>query len=253
MIPSQKKPHGVPAFTDAPNSHPSFFVLDRLYMDQRAGVTEEGTHAERSHVEGCSRCRAYLAALDREAEKPLPAWTHRQEAVSPWTRLYAVLFRPSFVGPALGAVALVLIFLFPFRHRDDPALEHPAITAKGGPGVNVYVKRGEHVTLWDGRAPLYPRDRIRLEVAGAGFRHVTVASPKGTGASLTSLYTGPLRMDAPTQLPASWTLDEARGTETLHVILSHRPLSADSLDLSQLLSESQIALHTLIFRKEALK
>lgn len=260
MSPSAKpSAHGLPqpqSRGESPAAHPSFFLLDRIHLDGLRGFVDEALRDPRLHVGSCADCQAYLASLAEQAARTTPIPLRALKPVSLWSRIRDAFFRPLVVGPTLAACTVLCLYIVIRRPPEQPTPSPSLSSEKGGPSIRVYIKRDERVSVWDGRAPLYPRDRIRLEVAGSGFRFVTVASPEAddSGRSiLRAIYAGPLRADAPTQLPASWTLDQAGGAEILHILLSHKPLPPAGLDLAGLRRESQVSVHTLVFRKETPK
>lgn len=235
--------------------HPSYFLLDRLHLAELRRLPDAETDGVQAHVQDCERCRAYLRSLSAAASSVAPGWVTASRAGSRWARLWASLVRPAVLVPTLSALAVTLVLLGTRGLVSDESSQGTGpgpVTPKGGSGVQVYVKRGEQVLLWDGKAALQPHDRIRLEVAGGGFPLVTVATPAEGGGltSLVPLYSGPLRPDVPTQLPASWTLDDRRGVELLYVILSEQPLPAGPLDLVGLRQRLRLAVHTLHVQKE---
>jgi hypothetical protein len=99
--------------------------------------------------------------------------------------------------------------------------------AKGAPSVAIYVKRGEVVSLWDGRAAFAPGDALRLKISPQGFDRVAVASLQGD--NVTELYAGLVSARGESVLPPSWTLDAAPGPDALLLVFSHAPLSEDGL------------------------
>jgi hypothetical protein len=98
----------------------------------------------------------------------------------------------------------------------------------GAPEVALWIKRGERVFTWQDEEPVQPGDRLRIEVAPAGYSHVAVLAPRGGRLEL--LYAGPVRAAGSTLLPKAWEVDAAAGRETLVVVLSHRPLSRDEAE-----------------------
>lgn len=192
------------------SSHPSFLELDRHAL----GV---GVPATADHVTGCSQCQAHLQKLEQQL--PVPAWAHDVSR----SRRFRWLGAPQLV--ALGACAAavaVAVAVLPRPHAEGE------IGVKGNPSVAVYIKRGERVSLWDGRSPLRAGDSVQLKVAPEGFRRVVVASIEGGAAK--ELYAGPVAARDATLLPESWTLDAAPGPEALLVVFSNTPLSPDELN-----------------------
>lgn len=191
------------------NSHPSFFALDR------ATLGSDEVDAHRDHVDSCDRCRAHVERLLRP--DPVPAWVVelRPPRARPTWRWWGS-------GLALAGAVAALLFVVLHDRRDRDAFT----TVKGSATVVVHVKRGDEVFVWDGVAPIQPGDRLRLEVAPGGHRHVQVFT-----SARVSLYDAPLPTQAgPTLLPKAWQVDDQPGAETLIVVLSDDPVSADSLD-----------------------
>jgi len=191
------------------SDHPSFLQLDRHAL----GV---GVAATADHVKGCAQCQAHL----EKCEQPLsvPAWA--RDLSRP--RRFRWLGAPQLAAfGACAAAVAIAVALWPRPHAEGE------IGVKGNPSVAVYMKRGEHVSLWDGRTPLRAGDSVQLKVAPEGFGRVAVASIEGGAAK--ELYAGPVASRDATLLPQSWTLDAAPGPEALLIVFSNAPLSADQL------------------------
>jgi hypothetical protein len=69
-----------------------------------------------------------------------------------------------------------------------------------------------------------PGDRLRLEISAEGLGQLLVATP---GGFQEPLFQGPIDAKRPTLLPTSWLVDDSPGSESLLVVLSAEPLSAD--------------------------
>jgi hypothetical protein len=189
--------------------HPSFLQLDRLVL----GIDDPGTAA---HLKACDECRAHVGRCEMPA--PVPAAT--RELAMRSVRL--IQLRRWLLG--LPAAVVVAAFLALGVHR-IPGRD--ATSSKGSPSVAVYVKHGAAVSLWDGRAPLFPGDGLQLKVAPAGFSRVTVASV--AAASIDELYAGEVEARGETTLPRSWTLDADPGPEVMLIVFSRVPLSSSEL------------------------
>lgn len=190
--------------------HPSSFRLDAIALGE---PTDE---ALARHLRECSRCAARLAELRRPP--PVPAWLDdlarppRRRSFGAW-RLAAVL------SPALAAAVAVGLFAStPWRGADG-------VREKGAPSVALYLKRGEAVSTWDGRAPLRPGDRIRVGIRAAGYRHVSVATIAPSRETPAVLFAGPLRAHGESLLPISFRVDARGGAEVLSVILGDDAIS----------------------------
>ena len=154
---------------DRPESHPSFLELDRTALGM---ASAEAT----AHVEGCSACAAYL---DRVRQRlPVPQWVGSLQP-KPSER------RPRWFSMGLvAALATTATVIIAVRVQSDhilPADHHAGsgVTAKGMPSIALYVKRGDHVSLWDGQSSLASGDSLRLKVTPEGFSFVSVIEQIG--------------------------------------------------------------------------
>lgn len=235
----------------APRPHPSRLELDGLLLD--AAAAAPGT---RAHVAACADCGAYLARLESAAAAPLPAALQvhaMRPPVSQRPRALPRLLRPVFVGPSLAAAAaLALLVLRSHPHEgrlaSAPDREAAGVREKGGPRVTLYLQRGSGVWRWDEQERVRAGDRLRLEVAAAGYRHVTVATEAG-GERLRTLYAGPLAERGATLLPASWQLDAQGRSETLVVLLSQAPIPEAELRRDAPARPGR-SVHKLVLQKE---
>jgi hypothetical protein len=215
------------------STHLSFLALDgiRLGRPQDAG--------ERAHLADCAACAGYLQPAD-PAGLPRPDWLSRASLAvgindrsqsearfhrgrRPWIWLLAL-------APAAGAAALWLVAPRPGpRPVETPAAAPGAATLeqgtreKGTPAVRVFVKRDDRVFVWDGKRPVRPDDRLRLEVHRAGYRFVSVAGLPRSGLPPQILYQGPLDSGGPL-LPISFRVDDRGTEEVLSVILGRAPV-----------------------------
>ncbi|MCC6808599.1 MAG: hypothetical protein IT381_14340 [Deltaproteobacteria bacterium] len=184
------------------STHPSFFMLDR------AGLGDAAAKAQiAEHLETCGVCRAHLQALAAPANElalqrikraPSPA----RPLVPRWIMAAAAAAVVSVIGIGLANV---------LSDRGD------VVTAKGAPSVAVYVKRGDTVFLWNGRAPLRANDTIRLKIVPEEMRFVEVRDASGA-----VLYKGELTPPE-TTLPVAWRIDEQGEAEHLTVWLGRAP------------------------------
>lgn len=249
--------------TSAHAGHPSYLELDRLFlMAGRATASSPGEEADAAalHVRDCVRCKEYLTALQHRAAAPLPAWVSARPTRPPsrWAQILESLRRPSFfpvAATAAAGLALLVLVHGGSGGRTQPATstEPPSpaesVREKGGPVVAVFIKRGEQVLRWDGHARLRAQDRIRLQVAGAGYAQVTVALEQPGGAQV--LYAGELAGAAPTALPGSWQVSAEGKSEILAVILSPQRLPAAPLDVAALRQQRELWVTELVMEKEA--
>lgn len=196
-------------------SHPSFLALDRHALEPQAAVA--------SHLEGCASCRAHVEAVQRAL--PLPGWLEKPPVRR---RLW-----PGALALA-GAAAALLLTLTPAAP--------PATTAKGGPGVTVWLRRGSDVARWDGARALRAGDAFRLELSGEGYAHAAVVR----GAEV--LFRAPAPSRA-TMTPA-WELDAEPGDERLLVVYSQQPLEGAQVPGLVGRRDAEVWSVELVLRKE---
>jgi hypothetical protein len=195
-------------------AHPSLFALDAHALDPRKGEVQ-------THLDECPQCQAHLAAL--RVSTPFPAKLKGLQAaspqsVSPWWRVLA-----------LGlAAAAVLLTIGSLSTRDQPQL----ITAKGAPAAALWLHRDGKVLAWNGQ-PVHTGDAVRIEVAPAGFTHVTVFDEH----TRQVLYEAVVPDGAPALTPA-WQFDGQSPSESLRVILSRGPVGADTLESAPCTTEA---------------
>lgn len=188
--------------------HPSYLELDRHVL--ACGAPETAAHVAR-----CARCQAHLDALG--AVEPPPAWLAQVQPARAATRKRAA-------GFGLGGLALAAALYLAVLRPGSPATDYDG--AKGGPAIAVHVNREGRVALWD-QSALHPGDRIRLEVAPAGFEYVSVFA---AGEKLSTMYSGRVPSHAQTLLPKAWLLDAAPGPERVLVMFSHALISEQAAD-----------------------
>jgi hypothetical protein len=169
--------------------HPSYFALDRHHL---SGDPDIG-----AHVAVCPACRAYLDGL-REPDQ-LPAWLPQRRP------------RRWVIGLSVALAAAASVALWP---REE-------IREKGTPAVQVHLKRGDAVSPWQAGMGLRAGDRLRLQIAPAGYRFVSVATG---GPAPAVLFAGALDPAGSTLLPASFRVDGAAAEETLDVVLAAQPV-----------------------------
>jgi hypothetical protein len=195
------------------SEHPTQYALDRVALGAPAPADVA------AHVGGCARCASELAS--RSAAEP-PGWLDAVK-VSPraperarrgWWRLVPL---PA-LAVATAALVAVVLRVGPPRDAND------ATRPKGTPDVVVYVKRGEQVGAWDGRAPVRPGDRLRVGIRGSGYAHLSIASLASAGEPAL-LYAGPLAPTGETLLPLAFRVDARGGAEVLSVIASPEPVA----------------------------
>lgn len=186
--------------------HPSRLQLDRLAL----GLSHPPTVA---HAATCAQCGAHLKAV--QVELPLPSWVKELGTArpAPWLSWW----RPALALAAMVLIAVVVAFL------PQPG---PDLTAKGtgAPQVQVWVNRAGRVELWSGAA-LRPDDAFRFEVRPGAFKHLTVVELRG-GEVYRVLHSAPVGPDG---LSPAWAVDAEGAQEEVMLLLSHAPLSDESL------------------------
>jgi hypothetical protein len=185
-------------------THPSFFALDAYVLDPRGGDVA-------THVQSCAQCQAHVAAAKVAVPFPdaLVGLEPRTERVPTWWRWLA-----------LGlAAAVVLISVAWFATR-TPA---PQFAAKGTPAAALWLQREGKVTAWTGQ-PVRDGDTVRFELVPAGLNHVTVFDET----THEVLYEAQVP-EGSTFTPA-WQFDGAPSSESLRVVFSHGPVTAQSLE-----------------------
>jgi hypothetical protein len=188
--------------------HPSEYALDRAALG--AAAPDVGAHLAR-----CARCSGVVAA--RRAPGEPPAWLASVKIGPERRRRRRWWILPI---PLLAAAAAMIVAVHGGTIRGGVA----GIREKGAPRVTVFVKRGDAVVAWDGRAPIRPGDRLRLSVRAPGYAQVSIASLASPDAPAV-LWAGPLERDADTVPPLSFRVDAQGTREVLSVVLSMQPVT----------------------------
>lgn len=234
-------------------SHPSYFELDTLFLDDSLVSS-----AVQQHVASCRQCRHYVQELRTISNSPLPSPMRERLRLpaqpTPVTRRPAWFLRVNrarAAGTALviAAAAAIPLLLLP-RPRDRAPLhslglaeQSPSTHEKGSVSTAVYVQRGQQVLRWEEGTVIHSGDKLRLEVSPWTHTHgtflhtyvsVATASSSEASAPLRVLFRGTVEKDSPLLLPASWEVDDQGHHESLVVVWSHQPLRADSLTRKEL-------------------
>jgi hypothetical protein len=207
-------------------THPSSLVIDALAAGKLAGDDAAGA---RTHIDGCARCRADLAAAQAACvqftEHVLPRTIGA--IARPRRRWWA--FAPAVLVPALAVIALVMWQ----RRGDTPTVVDAgggAIRMKGGMVFQMFANRGGEVIAVHDGARLAPGDAIRFVVGSGGPAFLLVASIDGAGSATVYYPYGGDRSGAatpePSELPGSIVLDAAPGPERVFALVSTEPLDA---------------------------
>lgn len=222
--------------------HPSFLALDRAALAASPGP------ALADHLAACPTCRDHVTRVRDGVGADLPGWLGQLAAPTPGPRARSWRW----LGGGLALAAATAIVLVVVR---APGSEVPAFTArKGAPSVAVHILRDGQVSLWDGRAPVRPGDRLRLEIAADGMHQIGVFATTGAGDAVVHrpLYQAALpAQPGPALLPTAWQVDAAPGPETFVVVLSDRPISPNVIDRDpRLNARDGVWLTTLRFPKQ---
>lgn len=189
--------------------HPSMFALDMLALG-------DGPADVRTHVASCAKCQAHVQTLTTGAVLPPDLRVRALESragKSGWGWLFG--------GFAVAAVAALAVIVGPVI--DDDGLR----TKSAAPALELFVKRGDTVKLWDTQSPVIAGDRLLLRVDSAGYTHTRILAGDAV------LFEGALPADRSTPLPVSFKVDDAEGSEHLRIELSGggRPGWATELEL----------------------
>jgi hypothetical protein len=199
--------------------HLSFYALDRVRLGDPPSAEEQ------AHLQACETCAAHLRPQDGPEAQPLPAWLANVQLPAPPARPARLsgwrLLWPGLTLATAVAAGLIGVWARPAPQRQDST----GVREKGGPAVQVFVKRGERVFTWSGRA-VQPGDRLRVEVNGAGYGFVSVAGRSAAQNKPVVLYDGTLASGAQL-LPLSFRVDAEGKQEILSVIFGRRPIPAE--------------------------
>lgn len=213
---------------NGPEEHVSIFELDLHFVTGGSDARIE------AHVSGCRQCSAYLSALGGlQAGAALPALPQRPASPGSGAPAGAQPSRPRRLGLLLGAALSVLAAVTTrLVSRDD---EPPAVAVKGGPAVQLLVRRGDQTRAWDGTSRVRPGDALGLRVACDDFRRVAVAafSHERAGWQRISDEACPREAGAAAAaLPFTLVVDDTPGRERFAVVFSPEPLDEHVLGLA---------------------
>jgi hypothetical protein len=205
-----------PAATLEPGRPPgclSELALERLRLGESSDV--EG----RTHLAGCSRCGALLAAL-ADGAATLPPRRVTAPRRSRW---------PSLVGAALAMAAAVAIVAW------VPKPEGEGTRRKGGAGavrLGFFVRHDGGVRRGGDGERVVPGDALRFTVSAAASGWLAVVSRDGADQISVYYPTGgatlaPLDAGAEVALPGSTILDGVTGRERICAVVCPLPLPLD--------------------------
>ena len=219
--------------------HPSFLELDRhAHGAGRDEVT--------AHVAACEVCRAHVAEV--AAADDVPAWAR---ALGP-RRHFRIAWRTLRLRPLGFAVAALtcLAIVWTVVRSDEVERAQGRIGTKGDPIVEIYVKHGNRVTVWNGSDPISPGDLLRVKLQPDRFAHVSVFALREAPALYDRVYDAAIAPARVAALPFSLRADDRGTMETLIVVLG--PGSVDATALEALLAsrgDAQHWLRRLVLRK----
>ena len=224
---------------------PSYLELDRHLLGEA-----RSERAERALAEDPG---AQLHREALEAERGIvPGWVREQAERAEHARKRKLWPRLLWLSPALLiAGALAVIHPTPGSGPSSERAPFGYVGRKGVPTVGVFIRRGERVFLWDGSSALEAHDAIRLQVAPAEFRHVSLFAldPRGR---LKRLAEQPLQPHLEVLLSGAWQLDAAPDSERLLIVFSASQLPRDSSleGLETLAGRGELWITRLLFPKK---
>ncbi|MDB4979641.1 MAG: hypothetical protein JWM82_393 [Myxococcales bacterium] len=216
------------------DTHPSFLALDRHAL----GATTPNLAA---HLGTCLTCAAYVAAAP--SVSPVPAWARDVEP-----RRTSWLTPLRWFGFAAAVAGVALLGVGVSRTR-APTGDY--VGTKGGPGVSLFIKRGDDVHVWNGKEPVVAGDLLRLQVQGAGFAHVDVFEAVPEPPGYARLYEGPLAGKQTLSLPSAWEVDARPGDETLVVVLGAEAIAPSDVAVSSRGDDPKHWVRRLVLSKRA--
>lgn len=202
----------------ANEEHLSMFELDLYFATQASDARIE------EHVENCERCSGYLAelaALQTAADVPLARPARRAPAPRSSGRPRTFALGLAAIASLASLAALTALLIVP------RAPEGPIVAVKGGPAVQLLVRRGAETRAWNGSSPLRAGDALGLRVVCEEFGRVAVAS--GTGPGRWSRVSEGQCPPAGEALPFTLMVDEQPGAERLAVVFSKSELDPRAL------------------------
>ena len=228
-------------------AHPSAMDFDRAEMGR---LSEDRRRELAAHVLGCARCAETQETLRRTAARfraeiapralprVLAAADGRLARVRRWWVTVNAAMRWAVVATPVAAGLLLAVGIGTLgREAQRPAAhsvlsdEEPAVSPKGRPALQVFVRRGDRVFAPRSGDALVPGDALRFVVEPRGHRYLLVVSMDGAGKL--SVYhpfegtaSAPLGNDPRVELPGSVVLDRAPGPERIFAVFSDEALSA---------------------------
>lgn len=206
--------------------HLSSFELDLFFASSGSDARIE------RHLADCARCSTYLAELAALQEgAPLPARATPPAARAPLPRAPLSRSAPRARRHALGwaAAALAVLGAVTGLLLATPEPETPAVAIKGGPAVQLLVRRGDETRPWDGTSRVRAGDALGLRVACEGFVHVSVAAASGEAPERWSRLSEVPCPPAGGALPFTLVVDDAPGRERFAVVFSKARLGEGAL------------------------
>jgi len=203
----------------ASEEHLSMFELDLYFATQASDARIE------EHVASCERCSGYLAELE-VLQKGVPSvrgaasetFPRRSPARRSPARSRALALSLAAIAGLSAVTALLVV---------PRAPDVPVVAVKGGPAVQLLVRRGEETRPWDGSSPLRAGDALGLRVVCEEFARVAVAS--GDAHERWSQLSEGACPPAGAALPFTLLVDDAPSAEHLAVVFSKSTLAGPAL------------------------
>jgi len=206
------------------NAHPSELALERHLLDPLGS-------AVRAHVDGCDRCGARLAQMQRQGEEFLrfvfPATVEKVEEAAErssrrfdWIRMLAP-------ASALAAAAAVLLLVRPATDLESTCIDGVCIKGDGGVGMTVFLNGSGGARPAREGEPIAAGAAIRFRVRPTALCHLWVLSVDASG-QVSRLF--PITGDGGAlvatllDLPGGAVLDGKPGPERVFAICTPAPM-----------------------------
>jgi hypothetical protein len=237
----------------SPRVHPSALQLDACEWKLAA---EDQLVEVRQHVSSCLSCQEKLRTR-RQWRQHFDSAVFPRSADRIGMRSTPRRGRIWLAAPALAAATIIVAIV----SRRPPAQTVRELSVKGGPALEVFVRREDHAVRVNDGDVLRPRDRLRFVVDSAALRYLLIASVDGAG-KVTVYFpfqgaaSGPVGDPSRWQVPGSIELDDTPGPERIFALYSRTPISAESVAraLSELARGGSLAIrqaHKLPIAKAA--
>lgn len=199
---------------------PSSFALDAFRLGLDTTLSD--------HVQGCSRCAAWLSDQERLEVEVAHLWVSA-ELKPPRPTKTPLKFFLALALPVVAGAAMILFLVMP---------RPPTETAKGGPTLVQIARLRTGILSWlSPTNDLRPNDSIRFFIHrnDPGDRYALIGSVDGSQ-QLAHFYPSSSHgcsVSLPSDgeaIAGSIVIDEAPGPERIVVMLSHHPLCWPAVD-----------------------